>query len=257
MKNKRKPRLEEYLSVSELADMFGVSSQTVYRWVRSGEMRAYEIGIPGIIRIKPEDLPIEIISNPLTEEESGRVSELSSELTDLLLQSQNSLHISDNLDPAVWLEDSAQQFLYKVEKRTRESDFESERVVFYLRDQKNQGKAGRVNSMYLLRGIPCYSSNDEITNRKEVFDQNSFAIFDTEKVLDIEVNQGKPGKSRIISGSEAKRYLERYEKSKKRSSKLRLDEYGRSNPKWNAINVHMNGKAEFKNLKNALDAKQD
>jgi len=222
MKDKKSP---EYLSVSEVANMFGLSTQTVYRWIRSGEMRAYSLGSPGIVRIRPEDLPIEIISNPLTEEESSRISELSRELTDLLTQSQNSLQFADTLDPSVWIEDSAQAFLYELERKQRETDFEAEKIFVYPRDVRSAGKYDRAKLTHILRGISCYHSNDEITNQKEVLDQCSFAIFDTENVLDIEVSQGKPWKSRIVSGKKAQQYLEKYKQLKRKSMQLSADKY--------------------------------
>jgi len=43
----------KYLSLEEIAQQLNVSERTVYRWVRSGDMRAFRLG--HITRVTPED----------------------------------------------------------------------------------------------------------------------------------------------------------------------------------------------------------
>jgi len=43
----------KYLSLEEIAQQLNVSERTVYRWVRSGDMRAFRLG--HVTRVTPED----------------------------------------------------------------------------------------------------------------------------------------------------------------------------------------------------------
>lgn len=43
-------------TVSEVAKMCKVNNQTVWRWIKSGKLKAYRLGGTGTYRIKEDDL---------------------------------------------------------------------------------------------------------------------------------------------------------------------------------------------------------
>lgn len=49
-------RLPELLSVSQVADFFGVHSGTVRRWEKAGLLQSYSIGLRRNLRFKQEDV---------------------------------------------------------------------------------------------------------------------------------------------------------------------------------------------------------
>jgi excisionase family DNA binding protein len=55
-KTYEKNRLPELLSVSQVADFFGVHSGTVRRWEKAGLLQSYSIGLRRNLRFKQEDV---------------------------------------------------------------------------------------------------------------------------------------------------------------------------------------------------------
>ena len=50
---KKEESKPQYLSLEEIAQQLDVSEKTVYRWARSGVMRAFRLG--HVTRVTPED----------------------------------------------------------------------------------------------------------------------------------------------------------------------------------------------------------
>ena len=54
---------QEYLTVSEAAQLLRISPDAIRRWARTGYLKADKVGLSGQYRIRPEDLQ-EMLNRP-------------------------------------------------------------------------------------------------------------------------------------------------------------------------------------------------
>ena len=234
--------LPRHFSVAEVAESYGVSTQTVYRWIRARSLKAREFD--GLIRVPEAELDAfgrdvepenKYLAYAATADESAQkhTDEVLAKLTEELSKSDTaSMWVVDSTIPFFWAEEAARKFMRCQVARLLvgrddlsacsqgappNHEFTLRRVFLWPKDCWNRDWCRAGLWLHLVLGIEAYHADPaEVTKELGIpVEECEFALFDAEddacaRIVLAEKSEGRFVGSKLFRRSDDPGTVDRY-----------------------------------------------